>query len=54
MRRERSNSMSLFLETILQGVMFSVIICGMAVVPGMIGLYLLWRFNRRAFWKLRF
>ena len=46
--------MSTFLISICQGVAFFVFLAALVGVPGLLCLYLLWRFNRRAFWKLRF
>lgn len=46
--------MSAFLSSAFRGVTFFIFIAALVGVPGLLRLYLLWRFNRRAFWKLRF
>lgn len=46
--------MSEFLRAILEGLTFSAFIVAITVGPALIYLYLLWRYDRAAFWKLRF
>lgn len=46
--------MSAFLLSFCHGILFFVILAAVIGVPGLLRLYLIWRFNRRAFWKLRF
>lgn len=46
--------MSAFLLSFCRGIAFFVFLAAVIGVPGLLRLYLIWRFNRRAFWKLRF
>lgn len=46
--------MSLSVRTILEVLGFSVFLVVIIAGPAVIRLYLIWRFNREAFWKLRF
>ena len=46
--------MSAFSLSVCQGIVFFVFLLAVIVGAGLLRLYLIWRFNRRAFWKLRF